>query len=93
MIRTPQIRAGKDEARRIRGQLEATGMSDSEVMGLLRGRDAALAAAAARVSALEASQVCVRWPLARRVKWSRTERYTVHAQMMYKRYSYLSRII
>lgn len=87
MIRTPQVRAGKDEARRIRGQLEATGMSDSEVMGLLRGRDAALAAAAARVSALEASQVCVRWPLPPRVKWSPTEPYTVFAQMMHLQYS------
>lgn len=53
-----KLRAGKEEVRRLRGQLEATGLSDTAMMGLLRGRDAALAAAAARGSALEASKVC-----------------------------------
>lgn len=52
-----QLRGSKEEVRRLRGQLEATGLSDTAMMGLLRGKDAALAAAGARVSALESAKV------------------------------------
>lgn len=42
---------------RLRGQLEATGLSDTAMMALLKGKDAALAAAGTRASALESAKV------------------------------------
>ncbi|CAM9148234.1 unnamed protein product, partial [Choristocarpus tenellus] len=48
-----KVRASKDESQRLHGQLEATGLSDTAMMGLLRSRDAALTAAVSRTSALE----------------------------------------
>lgn len=51
------MRGAKEEVGRLRGQLEATGLSDNAMMALLKGKDAALAAAGARASALESAKV------------------------------------